>query len=53
MAKKSVPSVFQDKIKVIFDGVDTDFFSPGQASEPLVLGANTEAPLSFTADQLT
>ena len=49
--KSQFPPIFQDKIKVIFDGVDTDFFYPGQASEPLVLGADTESPLSFSADQ--
>ena len=51
--KSQFPVAFQDQIKVIFDGVDLDFFCPGPAPDPLVLNQGKDSPpLSFSADQL-
>ena len=51
--KSQFPAAFQDQIKVIFDGVDLDFFCPGPAPDPLVLGQGKDSPsLSFSANQL-
>ena len=46
------PAFIRDRIQVVFDGVDLDFFSPGPPADPLVLNANRESPLQFTSDQL-
>ena len=46
------PGFIKDRIQVVFDGVDLDFFSPGLPADPLVLKADSDAPLQFTSDQL-
>ena len=46
------PEFIKDRIQVVFDGVDIDFFSPGLPADPLVLKADSDAPLQFTSDQL-
>jgi glycosyltransferase involved in cell wall biosynthesis len=46
------PGFIKDRIQVVFDGVDIDFFSPGLPVDPLVLKADSDAPLQFTSDQL-
>ena len=46
------PGFIKDRIQVVFDGVDIDFFSPGLPADPLVLKADSDAPLQFTSDQL-
>ena len=46
------PGFIKDRIQVVFDGVDIDFFSPGLPADPFVLKADSDAPLQFTSDQL-
>ncbi len=46
------PGFIKDRIQVVFDGVDLDFFSPGLPADPFVLKADSDAPLQFTSDQL-
>ena len=46
------PGFIKDRIQVVFDGVDIDLFSPGLPADPLVLNADSDAPLQFTSDQL-
>ena len=46
------PEFIRDRIEVIFDGVDLDFFSPGSPPDPFVLKADSDQPLQFTSDQL-
>ena len=46
------PGFIKDRIQVVFDGVDLDFFSPGLPADLLVLKADSDAPLQFTSDQL-
>ena len=50
--RQQFPEFIRDRIQVIFDGVDQEFFCPGPAADPLVLGQYSENPIQFTADQL-
>lgn len=42
--KSTYPSVYQDKLSVIFDGIDTDFWCPGEVA------ANSELVRTWPAD---
>ena len=46
------PGFIKERIQVIFDGVDLDYFSPGRPADPFVLRAESDAPLKFRSDQL-
>ena len=42
----------RDRIRVIFDGVDQDFFRPRPPANPLILGQQDGQSIQFTDDQL-
>ena len=46
------PVFIRDRIRVIFDGVDQEFFRPAPPVNPLILGQHDDNPIQFTDDQL-
>ena len=50
--RRQFPEFIRDRIQVIFDGVDQDFFCPGPSANPLILGQHSGEAIQFTADQL-
>ena len=50
--RSQFPEFIRDRIEVIFDGVDLDFFSPGTPPDPFVLKGENNTQLQFTTDQL-
>ena len=50
--RSQFPDFIRDRIEVIFDGIDLDFFCPGPTPDPFVLKADSDQPLQFTSDQL-
>ena len=46
------PAMVRDNIRVIFDGVDQDFFCPRPTANPLILGQQDGQSIQFTDDQL-
>ena len=50
--RSQFPKFIRDRIEVIFDGVDLDFFSPAPPLDPLILQSDSDTPLRFTSDQL-
>ena len=50
--RSQFPVFIRDRIEVIFDGVDLDFFSPGPPSDPFILKGENDIQLQFTPDQM-
>ena len=50
--RQQFPVFIRDRIKVIFDGVDQEFFCPAPPVNPLILGESDCHPIQFTSDQL-
>ena len=50
--RSQFPDFINDRIEVIFDGIDLDFFCPGAPADPFILNADSETPLRFTSDHL-
>ena len=50
--RQQFPSFIREHIKVIFDGVDLEYFCPGLPSDPFVIKSNGNAPLRFSSDHL-
>ena len=51
--KSQFPVHHQTKIKVLFDGIDTSFYTPGRVDDYLVLGREfCDEPLELLPDQL-
>lgn len=49
--RQQFPSIFHDKIKIIFDGVDTSFFRPAQLHGDLILNGNElSQPLHISSE---
>ena len=49
--RSQFPSFIRERIKVIFDGVDTEYFCPGPIPDPLIL-KDTISPLVFGPEKL-
>ena len=52
MATAAISSLIRERIQVIFDGVDQNFFCPSPAVRPLVLSCDDGRTIHFTPDQL-
>ena len=50
--RQQFPVFIRDRIRVIFDGVDQEFFRPAPPVNPLILGQHDDNPIQFTPDQL-
>ena len=50
--RQQFPAFIRDRIQVIFDGVDQEFFCPAQPANPLILGRHDKQPIQFTSEQL-
>ena len=50
--RSQFPVFIRDRIEVIFDGIDLDFFSPGPTPDPFILKGENDSQLQFTPDQL-
>lgn len=50
--RSQFPDFIRDRIQVIFDGVDLDFFCPGAPADPFILNADSDTSIRFTSDQL-
>ena len=50
--RSQFPEFIRDRIEVIFDGVDLDFFSPAPPPDPFILQSDSDTPLRFAPDQL-
>lgn len=50
--RQQFPVFIRDRIRVIFDGVDQEFFRPAPPVNPLILGQHDDNPIQFTSDQL-
>ena len=50
--RSQFPDFIRERVEVIFDGIDLDFFCPGPPADPFILNADSDTPLRFTSDQL-